>query len=163
MLCKIEFSQIELTDKKVVVQSSSTTFVSEYNIDLDPDGLLEEYKSVAKLARQLGVKISYRLRLKHTIISMLDKLKSDLDLYKSEFQSLRDGWEKLTEKGLKPGFIDDLEYQRLTKISARLNSMLYGDKPLSQALGVQERIRATKKKILSLKNTESHTETRVFL
>ena len=137
----IKLSKVSLTDQQILVmsESSCTVWIDERPVGahLDPAGLLSIYTQVLREAKDKGIKISYGLRLKSKLQSLKEPTPECLKKAQTLYQALKEGWTAKVEKGIYPGYADDAEIDRLSKLKWEYQKLFHLNQPLGQLLNIK--------------------------
>lgn len=138
---RIKLSQVSLTDWQILImsESSCTVWIDERPVDpyLNPEGLLFIYAQVLRKAKDKGIKVSYGLRLKSKLQNLEELIPECLKKAQALYQALKEGWIAKVEGGIYPGYADDAEIDRLSKLKWEYQKLFHLNQPLGQLLNIK--------------------------
>lgn len=127
----IEGVNYEISETKVLIQSTNTCFVSCVLPELcKKNEVIGQYRRVLRAAKEQGVKISYSRHIRRTIRERWDDYLAEREKQERLFLELRETADVIRRRGIHAGHADDEELAKAYEIAGELAKLNYRDRAI---------------------------------
>ncbi|WP_445766755.1 hypothetical protein [Rheinheimera sp.] len=144
----VPLERVILEDNYLLVASTATAWVSQYNVNVGAKGLLERYQRVIKSAKSAGAKVVFKYGTKKKIMDIQEKAADAETIYRCLFQNLKASWEKKVISGIISPACDDGELKALHEIVREMNTLVYHNTPLGMAMNIASELKEIETRVL---------------
>lgn len=121
---------------KITRRSTHYIYVNRFT-PLDIKALLNQYDEIRKLAKQQGVRISYRRHFRKAILENRNEYKKDCQESQHLFEIMTAVSKEIMGRGLHHGTIDDPVLKKLRDYNAKYVALFYRNRSISIIGGVK--------------------------
>lgn len=153
---KIEMDRVNLTQFEVLVSTECTGFADERRYPRTTDTVMNEYKSLLRLAKKSGVKTVYKKRISRQLKELEADVNQALVRHNELFDELLSGWRAKVDD-VYYGYGEDKEIERLCDIRNALSATCNRSTPLGKLAEIHHHI------LQSRRNIETDSTTKIFI
>ena len=149
---KIEL-KVVIDDTQIVITGGGTSFIS---MGLMPKYDLKDLKKqrarVARLAKEKGIKISYKGKTKQAIENSMDTYQVAYLEYYTGFHLLKALWTTKAQKGIYVGFSEDKDLKAISQANQKVNALWNTGSVLGIVHSVAVRLRDLEREVNNTTN-----------
>lgn len=147
---KIEIETVIMNDEEIYIAGGTTCFCQLQGRKLiDIKGLLKKYNELIKLCKENKIKLSYKNHYKKTIKELEELYKNEANKYINLYNELCTMWKDKLNKGIYPGYINDIDMIKIKEVSLQIQEMGWRSSALFKIEEINNRIIDTIEKIES--------------
>lgn len=129
----LEGLKFEITEDSIRIQTPCTSFFNNSRPQkFIQEDILEVYKNVLRLSKELNVKISYKNSYKKNLIALWPMYLEELKEYDVIFKELVEKVKVLEQRGIHSGCSDDAYLNECHKAGHKLNPYFYRTSTISK-------------------------------
>ena len=129
---KITLTEKTIENDKIKITSDCTIFANCSRLpEININDILDKHKEIVKIAKQKGIKVSYKNKSKKTLMEHKDLYLQEVKQRNQIFDTLKNKWKSKLKKGLYCGLSDDEEYHELSELDRQLQRYGYRSTSIS--------------------------------
>jgi hypothetical protein len=137
----VPLERVILEDNYLLVTSTATAWVNQYNVDVGAKGLLVRYQRVIKSAKASCAKVVFKYGTKKKIMEVQEKAADAEALYRCLFKNLKASWEKKVITGISSPACDDAELNALHEMVREMDTLVRRNMPLGMAMTISSELK----------------------